>query len=179
MARLELVSKNDYNVKLGDLKNYYNNKEFRNVLPTILGSTGNAVMDPYTTGVSRPSGKLYFNAKDSLGGLLMLSLPASASIGRIYLQLSSGIGFTYIVKEIPKGAPSVLIIPVPFLTKVGNVLIPSAHEATTEDTVVHSFFITGWNSGYGATFYDKTSDIISGEYDIIEDWRSSWLGEEE
>lgn len=177
MARLELVSKNDYNIKLGDLKHYYNNKEFKNVLSTILGSTGNTVMDPYTTGLSRPSGRLYFNAKDSLGGLLMLSLPASASIGRIYLQLSSGIGFTYIVKEIPKGAPSVLIIPVPFFTRVGNILIPSAHEATTEDTIVQSFFITGWNSGYGATYYDKTSEIMLGEYDIIKEWYSSWSGE--
>lgn len=177
MARLELVSKNDYNIKLGDLKHYYNNKEFKNVLSTILGSTGNTVMDPYTTGLSRPSGRLYFNAKDSLGGLLMLSLPASASIGRIYLHLSSGIGFTYIVKEIPKGAPSVLIIPVPFFTRVGNILIPSAHEATTEDTVVHSFFITGWNLGYGATYYDKTSEIMLGEYDIIKEWYSSWSGE--
>lgn len=177
MARLELVAKNDYNVKLKDLTSYYNNKEFRTILPTILGATGNAIMDSYTTGVSRPSGKLYFNAKDSLGGLLMLSLPASASIGRIYLQLSSGVGFTYIVKEIPKGAPSVLVIPVPFFTKVGNVLIPSAHEATTEDTIVQSFFITGWNSGYSATYYDKTSDIISGEFDIIKEWQESWKGE--
>lgn len=167
---LEIVGLQNINIKKMSLKYYYSNKQFLDVLPTILGAVGNTFIDSYTTGVGRPSGKVYYNAVKSLGGHLLLNIPASASIGRIFIQLASGASFTLIVKKLDDGAPATVIIPIPFFKVIGGVYIPQEHETSVEDTITYSFYIVGWNSGYNSTFVDKTADILSGEIDIVQEF---------
>lgn len=167
---LEIVGLQNINIKNMSLEHYYNNKQFLDALPTMLGAVGNTLIDPYTAGLGRPSGKVYYNANKSLGGYLLLNVPASASIGRIFIQLSSGVVFTLVVKRLDDGAPSTIVIPIPYFKVIGNAYIPQEHETSVEDTVTYSFYIVGWNAGYNSTYIDKTAKILSGEVDIVQEF---------
>lgn len=167
---LILVGAESLRIKRMSMRGYYNNKQYLDALPTMMGAVGNTLIDGYTTGTGRPSGKLYFNALYSLGGELILSLPASASVGRLFISLSSGVQYTFVVKRLAEGTPSTIVIPIPFFKSIGGVWIPQEHETGLEDTVTFSFNVIGWNSGFNATFYDKTYEIINGTYDIVEEF---------
>lgn len=167
---LILVGAESLRIKRMSMKGYYNNKQFLEALPTMLGAIGNTTIGNYTTGTGRPSGKLYFNAVKSLGGELVLSLPSSASVGRLFISLSSGVQYTYVVKRLAEGTPSTIVIPIPFFKNIGGVWVPQEHETGLEDTMTYSFSVIGWNSGYNASFYDKTYEILNGTYDVVEEF---------
>lgn len=167
---LILIGAESLRIKKMSLVGYYNTKQYLAVIPSMLGAVGNTLIGNYTTGVGRPSGKTYFDASKSLGGELILSLPSSASVGRISVYLSSGVSYQFTLKRLAEGVPSTLVIPIPFFKSIGGVWIPQEHETAVEDAVTFSFYVVGWNSGYNATFYDKTYEIINGTYDIIEDF---------
>lgn len=167
---LILVGAESLRIKRMSMKGYYNSKQFLEALPTMLGATGNTTIGNYTTGTGRPSGKMYFNAVKSLGGELVLSLPSSASVGRLFISLSSGVQYAYIVKRLAEGTPSTIVIPIPFFKNIGGVWVPQEHETGLEDTMTYSFNVLGWNSGYNASFYDKTYEILNGTYDVIEEF---------
>lgn len=167
---LILVGVESLRIKRMSMRSYYNNKQFLDALPTMLGAVGNTTIGNYTTGTGRPSGKMYFNAVKSLGGELILSLPSSASVGRLFISLSSGVQYTFIVRRLAEGTPSTIVIPIPFFKNIGGVWIPQEHENGLEDTMTYSFNVLGWNSGYNATFYDKTYEILNGTYDIVEEF---------
>lgn len=167
---LILIGAESMRIKRMSLLNYYNSKQFMEALPTMLGAIGNTIIGNYTTGTGRPSGKMYFNAVKSLGGELILSLPSSASVGRLFISLSSGIQYTFVIKRLAEGTPSTLVIPIPFFKNIGGVLVPQEHETGLEDTMTYTFNVLGWNSGYNATFFDKTYEILNGTYDVVEEF---------
>lgn len=167
---LILVGAESLRLKRMTMRNYYNTKQFLDALPTMLGAVGNTLIGNYTTGTGRPSGKMYFNAVKSLGGELILSLPSSGTIGRLFITLSSGITYSFIVKRLSEGTPSTLVIPIPFFKSIGGVWVPQEHETGLEDTMTYSFSVLGWNSGYNATFFDKTYEILNGTYDVVEEF---------